>query len=770
MKLFRVAALFLASVQCLLLCSCRSSRSSDPYSETISYASRAQDRADLVCGDGNFLLKNRTAALLLPSDASDTLSLGSQQTGETLMKHTFSSYLTAPDCSSAPLTGISATGSREVYSASLSQSLALRIPADPSAAQSAVSFSLTRERDRAALSALAYHISSEGTDSGLRFTSTASEYAQFGARDLSVVLPEADRWYLSLTLRVSGVQALECYFSTDSVPLTRSMLFAEVDLTSVGAEDFVTLTVPFSHRSWCGVLQTLLFRFQGEGTVELSELSVRALLDPVIEDCASRQWHFFGDRIYFSQQASLPEGLPYRDFVTEIRFDSNICVSVEETDSFAAVCLIDGTVFGAVRPAGGGVLSVERTSEGILFRLISPAEPGGEGFSLYLEYTEDFSTLASCADRERSPLSAEDLSLSGAAFLGYDSRTGVYRIAPEGDSVSLSVPGGPFYFALEGDSPWLFYDENEQLLPLASSSVFPSVFGNAPRRMILHRQAAVLEEDSLPFFGRGFLETGHASTVLDGLCRQYVSSYLRSGTDCSVSVTATHLEGGSCTIYDLVYTFTRDSTVSDLSSFFPLFSFGLEYGFDRYFYLNGEDLPVSASAGEEDRIYLGSMPYLALLGDSEEQGWIISRSEMTVGGRSEAALLTLRYREADEEQQNRLELLYDRGETIFLRGDTLSLQLVCFNGSDPSGTLPSLRSAGNFRQIQEADRSERIVRVSGLEDTVILRLGGFSDYTFPELYRDGERFFPEYRVIAESNGTYSFAFSLPNGSELKIGR
>lgn len=747
------------------------------YSDTIAYATTAWGGVEITESSTGHTLKNKTAALDFGISNGELNALTSLQTGETLLKDTFVTYLTAADGRTAVIEGGSDTVESGFYGIGHHRTDAdVRIPGNVQNAEILKEFDLTEDGTPSKFTALSNDVTEDSTATGLTITSQGKNRSQFGGRYLGIDLGEHDHYYLSLTLRADAVSGLKCFFATDTVPLTEGTGLGTISIPETG-EEFVTLTAEISNPHWNGTLQTLLFRFpEGEtGSVELSRIAVLTLDDDSDRGIANTLWTVYSDRIYFSQTLSFAE-TEYTACATVISINEAKCRELIESENAVALKMIDGSILGFVRPTRGGTLRTERDEQEI--RLIFEWDLGAEtptfALRVYLNYTDTTEELEKIAQQERSPLTADDFILEGAEFERYDPKGGIYRLKRTGEQVSVTVKKNDrtiYFHLLPADgTAWKVCDENGDRLPVFAGATFP-VCANRQKLTFRLMPERALETISPPefFAASGLTELSRGTTALNGLCTQNTTVYAASDGSYTATLTTTALTDGKGTIYDITYAFHAPTLVSDVRNAFPFFSFELTYGFDEYFYRNAENQTVTRPAGEENVSYLGDMPYLGLSNDSESAGWLVTKSEMTCGGEKSTANLCLRYTEVSEDEPNRLYLSFDQGETEFIRGDTLTAQVIRMGGETvEESALKTLRDGGNYRLIQTEHKSVGTFTAMGMEETVIVRIEGFDHYLFPEITANGEKFTPEYHVYVDQNGYYGFAFSVKKGTEISI--
>ena len=777
---YRIAALLLCLGLGLSLCACSSDTNGglnaapSPYSATIAYATEARGGVSLSDSALGHSVTNRTVRLDFGTGREELLALSSRQTGEILLKNTFVTTLTTADGRTAVITGGNDRVEQGQYGVGhrrTEQNVA--IPALPSEATLLKEYA-PNGKGLSDFSALNNDLSSEMTDAGLKITSEGKNRSQFGARFLDLDLGEHDKYYLSITLKTTGLSGLKCFFSTTDTPLTESTVLGTLQLTD--SAEFVTLTAPIENANWKGVLQTLLFRLpEGEtGTAEISRIALFAADSTSDPEVADTLWTVYSDRIYFSQVLNF-NTVSYQSVTTSVSVSTAKCTQVIESEHSVGLKMIDGSIFGVTRPASGASLTVEKTDEEIrlIFQWDLSQSTPMLATRVYLNYTDSTAELDRIAAEERNPLSADNFLLEGAEFVRYDPRGGMYRLNATSDGVSVTVKGGNrriyMHMPPTQSTVWKVCDKEENRLPIFAGETFPLCPSGSDLTLRLKGETRPREVESPEFFpDSGLDQISRTSTVLNGLCVQNTTVYGAKDGSYTVTLVTTRLNDGTCTVYDIQYDFLGRKQVSDLLKVFPFFSFELTYGFEEFFYLNGENEAVTVTAGDEDVVYLGSMPYIGMKNDTEAAGWLITTSAMTASGESSTALLALRYEEVSEQSPNRLYLAFDAGETDFVRGDTLTARVIRTD-SDPSAErLSTLRAAGNFQLIQTKHRSEESFTAAGMESTVILQVEGFDDYRFPQIKADGEIITPEYHVYVDEKGYYGFAFSVKTGSVISI--
>lgn len=745
------------------------------YSQTIAYANRAWGGVGMTESDGTHTLKNLTAQMEFAEDTAGLHSMISLQTGECILQKTAVTYLTKPDGTVGRIFGGTETTTRGNYGVSHCRTDSdVRFRSGAEQSEVLKEYDLTGAEAQETFSILKNDVIPEGTSEGLKIISSGKSRSQFGARYLGLDLGEDQRFYLSVTLKATDVSGLKCYFSTDEASLTEDTLLGTLDLTTARGDTFVTLTAEIENEFWSGVLQTLLFRLpEGEsGTVEISRIAILTANDPVDEGVASALWTIYSDRIYFTQ--TLTQG-SYREATTIFSVHGGKCTDVIETEDFIGLKLIDGSVLGFVRPLNGGTLKLERTDAEVRVILtwdLSVEQPEVT-LRIYLNYTDTTEELDRIASEERNPLSAEYFSLQGAEFQGYDPKGGIYRLKRTEDQVTISVKKNDrtvyVYLDPAENFAWSLCDRKGNLLPVFTGTTFPLCATEKKLTVQLNSKPATQALEIPPFFDSlGLLKQSDSATVLHGLCAQNTVEYLAPDGSYSLTLTATRLNGGTATVYDVEYTFRKPVFVESLRESFPAFSFELDYGFDEYFYLNGEGQPVSAAAGNEEFSYLGAMPYVGLSADEASAGWLITEGHLTATGIRSTALMCLRYEEVSQDSPNKLYLSFDWEKASFVTGDTLTARIIHSEGNISPDSLKNLRSNGSFRLIQTVQKSEKTVTAIGMEDTVLMRMEGFDRYVFPEITANGEPFSPEYCVYVDENGYYGFAFSVATGTEIKV--
>lgn len=775
----RLPALGLILALSLSLCACATEENGflkgkkNAYSQTVSYAKGAWNSVDHVEAQGNHTLTNRTARLDLGNGTEGLTALTSLQTGEALLQNTVTTRLTATDGTVGQVFGGTQTVHQGNYGVSYSLTdSAARFPASADKAIVLKDFDLTDAENQNAFSALDHQVSSEKGETGWKITSQGKNRSQFGARYLNIDLGTADRYYLSVTLKATDLSAIKCYFSTQDVPLTEDTLLGTLELPKESQSDFITVTAPVEHRFWQGTLQTLLFRLpEGEmGSLEISRIAIFTENDPIKEKVANTLWTVYSDRIYFSQWLNSEDSSAVS---TTFSVNAAKCIDVVEEEHFIGLKMIDGSLLGFVRPSGG-TLRVER-NEGELQLILdwSPSQTPAVSLRIYLNYTDDLSDLRQLAQEERTPLTEENFTVEGAKFVGYDPKGGMYRLKKTGEQVTLSVKKTSriLYFYLEPDqgTAWSLRDKQGNRLPIDAGTTFPLCPKKSTLTVQLIPETASEKIPEPDFLSQmGWIRQGDAETVLSGLCSRNTVRYDAPDASCSATLTTTRLNNGKATLYDVEYSFRSPVEFSDLRTTFPLFSFGLEYGFDRYFYLDGENQSVSVEAGEEEFSYLASMPYVGLSSEGESAGWLITKGEISQRGMPETAHLCLRYKEVDENTPNELYLSLDQKDATFGKGDTVKVQIIQWHDEPSEESLNQLRTKGNFRLIQTEHKDAKTVVAMGMEDTVLLKIEGFESYKFPKLSVNGEPFAPNYHVYVDENGYYGFAFAVAVGTEIEI--
>ncbi len=743
------------------------------YSPTIAYGKQAWGGVEITETAGEHTLKNKTAQLEFGQGENGLRGLTSLQTGEVVLQNTVTSFFTAEDGTVSTLTG----GEEAVFQGNYGVShgktgVALRHPGTPADATPLKEFDLTQSQGQKTFSALQNGVTLTKNDTGLSVSSGGGNRAQFGARYLGIDLGTTDRYYLSVTLKAQNISGLKCYFSTDTVTLTEDTLLGTLDISAAPWDEFITLTAEIDHPLWYGTLQTLLFRLpEGEsGTLEIARIALSGGNDPLTEQAAEERWTVYSDRIYYAQNLTDPS-LKFASVVTEFTLVKSKCLEISETEKGIAVKLIDGSVFGIV-PTGGR-LRVEETGHTVKISAEWERETASLTLALYLNYTDTFDGFQAFAAEEKTPLTDRDFVLENATFDGYDPKGGMYRITPQGEEFSVTVNPNTravyLYVAPKEGQGWSIYDKDGNLLPLPVGTTFP-VKAEEKKITVTLKATPAGESVEIPeFFAEaGLKQISRTSSVLNGLCAQNTSVYTAPDGSYSVTLTSTKLHGGKAELYDIAYTFHMRKSVSDLVETFPFFAFDLTYGFEEYFYLNGENETVTLPAGSEEVAYLGAMPYLGLKNDTEAAAWLIPQGQMTVSGEPSTALLCLKYQEVSEDRPNKLYLAFDGKEAEFIKGDTLTAQVIRLSGSHGEEDLKALREGGNFRVIQKEHRKVKSFTALGMEETVMVQIEGFDRYTFPEISVNGENYTPEYHVYVDDNGYYGFAFSVPNGAVVSI--
>ncbi len=443
------AGIFLVLV--FSLCACGTPTGGSPllkgkktvYSETISYANSAWGGVEITEKKGRHTLKNQRAQLDFGRDTAGLEGLTSLQTGETLLKNTVITTLTAADGTKGTVTGGTDRVIQGNYGVNHSRTdAAVRIPGNPKDALVWKEYDLTNSKTQAAFSALKHEVSISREETGLKISSEGKTRSQFGARYLDVDLEPADYYYLSVTVKAQGITGLKCYFSTDTAPLTEDTLLGTLDLTGA-EEEFVTLTAKIENDLWEGVLQTLLFRLpEGEtGSMECSRIALLTLNDSLTEGVADTLWTVYSDRIYFSQSIHV-DPVSYTGISTVFSINAAKCKELIETEDVLGWKMIDGSVLGFVRPRSGGTLRLE-TAEGEN-RVILDWDLGEHpsvALRIYLNYTDDTEELEQVAAEERAPLTAEDFRLEGVVFDRYDPKGGMYRLIPASGTKSRAQSG-----------------------------------------------------------------------------------------------------------------------------------------------------------------------------------------------------------------------------------------------------------------------------------------------------------------------------------------
>lgn len=778
----RLFALGLLIALTCSLCSCASPGNplrfqgeTTEYSQTIDYASQAWGGVEITEADGAHTLKNQRAQLQFGQDVQGLKSLISLQTGEVLLQNTVITTLKQSDGTVSTVTGGKETTAQGNYGVSHSRTdESLRSEGNAEEALLLKEFLLTETDGQNAFSALNNDVTAEKTETGLKITSLGKHRSQFGARFLGIDLGTADHYYLSITLKTTDVSGLKCYFSTDTVPMTEDTLLGTLDVSQAAGSEYVTLTAEIKNSLWNGTLQTLLFRLpEGEtGHVELSRIALLTLNDPLIENAADTLWTVYSDRIYFTQTITA-NGVDYTEISTVISLPAAKCNQIEETDDAVAVMTVDGSVLGFVRPLSGGNLRWERDQSTV--RIILDWEKGEEvsvTLPIYLNYTDDTDELNVFAKQERTPLSEEDFRLEGAELEGYDPKGGMYRLKRTAEEVSVSVKklNRTVYLYLEPaeGTAWTVCDKKGTPLPVFAGTTFPLTAEKKTVTVTLRPHSASESVDLPDFFqDLGLEQLSRSDTAFHGLFSRNTEVYSAPDGSYTVTLTATRLKDGTATLYDVEYRFLSAKKVLDGLQTLPLFSFELNYGFEEYFYLDAENQPVSVPAGSEQISYLGSTPYLGLSGNGESAGWLITQGQMTQGGTPATAHLCLRYAEINEGEPNKMYLSFDVSNGEFVRGDTLTAQIIRTDKSSEE-ELNTLRNQGNFQLIITKDQGEKTFTALGMEETVTVCLEGFSHYQFPKLTLNGEPFTPEYQVYVDKNGYCAFAFAVENGGEIQV--
>ncbi len=777
----RIAALFLTLALILPLAGCATPQEGllkgkkTEYSPTIAYGAEAWGGVEITETGGEHTLKNKTARLEFGGEQSALLGLTSLQTGELILKDTVTTTVTGKDGTVYTLTG----GQDEVYQGNYGVShgktgMALSRPGTAEEAEALKTYDLTQKEGKKAFSALQNGVSLSQNGTGLSITSGGGNRAQFGARYLGVDLGQAQRYYLSITLKAQNVTGLKCYFSTDTVTLTEDTLLGTMDISQAPWDDFVTLTAEIDHPLWYGTLQTLLFRLpEGEtGSVEIARVALLAGMDPLTEDAGAERWTVYSDRIYYSHTLTVPSE-DLASAVTAFVLEGAKCAEISESENGIALRLIDGSVLGFVRPSGGGNLRVERQGEQVTLFAEWGTDPFALTVGIYLEYTKTYDNFLTFAAQERNPLTAAAFVLENASFEGYDPKGGMYRIAPAGEqfTVTLSPNDRTVYLFAQPKEGygWSIFDKKGNLLPLPVGTTFPLKATEKELTVTLKATPAGEAVATPSFFAEsGLKQLSLTSSVLNGLCAQNTAVYTAPDGTYDVTLTSTKLEGGKAEIYDISYTFHSRKSVSDLAETFPFFSFGLTYGFEEYFYWNGENETVTLAAGSEDMAYLGAMPYLGLKNDTEAAAWIVAGGQMTVSGKPSTAHLCLRYQEVEGDKPNKFFLAFDGEEAEFIKGDTLTAKVIRMNGNYDAKALKTLRDSGNFQVIQKEQKKVKSFATLGMEETVLVQIEGFDRYTFPKITVNGEEYTPEYHVYVDGGGYYGFAFAVPNGATVAI--
>ncbi len=768
---------------CLSLCACNPLREDTPlkgkkteYSQTIAYANGALGDVKITESDGNHTVKNQTTQLEFGKEIEGIKALTSLQTGETLLQNTVITQVTSSDGRVGQVFDGKDAIEQGHYSISHHRTdAALRFSADVNDATVLKEFDLTDQDAQADFSALKHEVSITENETGLTVTSKGKNRSQFGARDLKLNLEAADHYYLSITLKVENISGLKCYFSTDEVPLTEDTLLGTLNLKNATKDEFITLTAEIENELWNGKLQTLLFRFpEGEtGTLEISRIALLSANDPREEGVAETQWTVYSDRIYFSQ--SILSQKHYTKISTVISINSAKCREIIETENAVGLKLIDGSLLGFVRPLSGGELRVEKSDD--VIRLILDWDLSKENPSvalrIYLNYTQNPEQLEQIALEERTPLTSEDFTLTGAEFKEYDAKSGSYLLNRTEEKITLSVAkcDRTLYFTLPPaeNTAWKICDKKGDQLPLVTDTVFPLRIDGKDLSIQLISESATENPEIPSFFSDSkFVKQSETTTFLNGLCSQNITEYVATDGSYSVTLIATRLKGGKATIYDVEYRFLTRTQIEDLRGTFPLFSFELADAFDEYFYLNAENQTTTVPAGNEELSYLGSMPYVGLSANGSSFGWLIPKGKMTTDGVSTTPHLCLKYQEIDEEKPNKLYLSFDLSEVDFSKGDTLTAQIIRWEETVTEQALKTLQNSGDLRLIQTEKKDVKTITAAGMEDVVILKVEGFDHYKFPKITVNGEAFTPEYRVYVDESGYYGFAFSVSNGTKLNV--
>ncbi|MBQ5743168.1 MAG: hypothetical protein IIV79_03125 [Clostridia bacterium] len=781
----RLLALGLLFALTLSLCACASPETGfvlngkkTAYSDSIAYATHAWGGVNITETDGEHSLKNQTAQLNFGRNTEGLESLISLQTGETILQNTVVTTLSDAVGSGAfaTVTWGEETTVQGNYGVSHARTGSVCSPSSLSEAKPLKDFDLTAEDSQAVFSDLAYEVTAEKSENGLKITSLGKALSQFGARYLGLELGDSDHYYLSLTLRAENISGLECYFSTDTVPLTEETLLGTIDLSGVSGSEFVTLTAPIENNLWKGILQTLLFRLpKGEkGTVEVSRVTLLTLNDTVENDVFESLWTVYSDRIYFTQTLNQPE-ISFNFATTEIALPSAKCTDLQTQNGSVALTLIDGSVLGFVLFDQGKIRT--ETTDGVtkIFFDWNLKETKALTLRVYLNYTDSLNEFKEIAKQERNPLSEHRFRLREAVFQGYDPKGGMYRIAPSADTfeISLKKTDRPIYLYLESetDAAWCVYDKKGNQLPIFAGTTFPLYAKEGTVTVKLARQSITESVEMPSFFAKeGLIEQSRSQSIFHGLCAQNTTRYAAPDGSYEVSLTATRLKDGTHTIYDVEYRFLDEKSVSDGLQTLPLFSFETEYGFEEYYYLNSENETVTSLAGSESVIYLGSTPYLGLLSEGSADGFLIADGQMTMSGAPSTAHLCLRYEEIREGEPNKMILSFDLNDGTFIRGDILTARIIqAHEGTSNEQALKTLRDQGNFRLIQTEDKNTEAITGLGMEESVIVCIEGFDRYQFPEITADGAPFTPtQYQVYVDKNGYYGFAFAVKNGTELKM--
>ena len=745
------------------------------YSPTIAYAEQARGGVEIGESQVGHVLKNKTAQLEFGAEEEGLRALTSLQTGEVLLKNTFITTLTAENGKTATVTGGTEQVEQGQYGIGHHRLNGdLLLPAAATEGTALKEYDLTG-KSASAFSALKNDVKTSADETGLTVTSPGKNRSQFGAKDLKLALEEHDHYYLSITLKSKGISGIKCLFATDGATLTENTVLGTLNLTDT--EEYVTLTAEITNRHWEGTLQTLLFRLpEGEeGTVTLSRIAILTADDTVDPGIADTLWTVYSDRIYFSQTMTFGQ-TKYTAAATVMTVNGALCKEVTETPNAVGLKMIDGTVLGLVRPTSGGTLRVERSGTEIrlIFDWDLTAATPMLALRLYLNYTETTDELERFAQQERNPLTAEDFQLEGATFDRYDPRGGMYRLIRTGESVSVTVKGNDrtvyLHIPPAENTAWSLCDQKGTRLPVFAGATVPlcSDGKDLTVKLLPNASPAPLEDPTF-FPDSGLTKLSETSTVLNGLCAQDTTVYSATDGTYTVTLTSTKLNGGNYTVYDIRYDFLARKQVADLLKAFPFFSFELTYGFDEYFYLNSENEPQSFTAGQEEISYLGSMPYVGLRGETEQAGWLITKCAMSAEGQESTALTALRYEEISQHHTNRLFLSFDAGEINFVRGDSLTAQVIrTENEKAEPAALEALRNSGNFNLIRTETAPAEPLTLTGMEETTILRIEGYEDYSFPSVKANGEPFTPPYHVYVDENGYYGFAFSVPKGTQITV--
>lgn len=771
----RIIALTLCLGMLISLAACTATAPSElsgrltEYSETVAYAETARGSVALTETKKGHGLTNRIARLDFGPDRDGLAGLTSLQTEEVLLKNTFHTQLQTKDGRTATVTGGTEQVEQGQYGISHRRvNGAVRLTAIPEEAEGLKSYDLTGQEGKD-FGILANGVSVTAEESGLTVVSEGGNRAQFGARFLDLDLEDHDHYYLSVTLKSKGISGLRCYFSTDGASLTEDTVLGTLKLSDT--EEEITLTAEIGNPHWNGILQTLLFRLpEGEtGSVTLRRVAILTADDPRYENLSDTLWTVYSDRMYFSQVLTLDRDL-FRSATTVITLDKAKCLGITEGEEAIGLRMIDGSLLGFVRPSRGATLRVEQDEKEI--RILAEWDLAEEELLLalpvYLDYHGTEESLNTFAKRERNPLSEEDFSLEGATFDRYDRRGGIYRLTRTGEEISVTLESNDrtvyVHVLPPQNTAWKLCDRDGNRLPVFAGVTFPLRCGSNTLTVRLQTEPAPKAAEIPAFFPESGLRLlSETSTGLNGLCTQQTSVFASADGSYTVTLTATKLTDGTCTIYDVQYDFFGRKQVPDLLTAFPFFSFELTYGFEEYEYLNSENLPATALAGSEKTAYLGSMPYVGLKGDTESAGWIVTKSAYTSEGKPATALQALRYEEVTEHSPNRLYLAFDGGEVTFVQGDTLTAQVIRVEGADAE-SLSRLQKGGNLQLIQTAHRTDGTVTAAGMEDRVILQIEGYDDYRFPAMTVKGEPFTPDYHVYVDGKGYYGFAFQVPVGT------